>query len=118
MFIQLTYNLLFIIGLNKATEYQCAVAEEKGQDYVDGHGIIKDSKYVLWFLRHWSVKYFGHNLSKPLFTCIPCMASVWGSVWYFATNTIEASNLIGWVAYVFILCGMGAIANRFLYGFH
>lgn len=73
---------------------------------------ITDEGKILHFLRKSAIKYFPTYIHKPLLTCAPCMASVWGTIIYFTLIyenindipeyilvTIAASyvNFIGWL---------------------
>jgi len=84
----LLFNSLLCIGINRASNYLT----------VD-NCIIEDSKGSLWLLRYYSVKLLGDFWSKPVCTCIRCMASVWSfPFWLF----IEFStfNLIIYLLYI------------------
>lgn len=111
-------NVLFIVGLNKATYFEYAHPSEMDQDYVDGNGIISDSKFVLWWFRFKANRIFGHFLSKPLFTCIPCMASVWGTAGYWITHPFEVQSVWGWPVYVCVLAGIGTMVDKYIHGGH
>ncbi len=57
----LVFNSLFIIGLHKITR-EGMLLEKAGT---------------------WAVKILGEFWSKPVTECPPCMASVWGLLFYF-----------------------------------
>jgi hypothetical protein len=82
--------------------------------------------------------YVGEFWSKPLFDCLPCMASVWGLIgWlYFVTDfwskplfdcppcMASVWGLIGWlyfvtdfhlIPYLLILCGLNALTSKMFY---
>jgi len=61
IFLYLAFNCLLIIGLHKITR-EGMLLEKVGT---------------------WSVKYFGSFWSNPITECPPCMASVWGILFYF-----------------------------------
>lgn len=73
---------------------------------------ITDEGKMLYPLRQLAIKYLPSSVHKPLLTCAPCMASVWGTTIYFVfiyqdmndipeyiLVTIAASyvNFVGWL---------------------
>jgi len=106
-------NLLFIIGLNKATYYRSCTDDEKQFPYCNDLGIDKESMQVLWFIRYYSINLFGAFYTKPICTCIQCMASVWGTLGYLAYYGLEDLSMLP--VYVIVLSGLGHIASRFLH---
>lgn len=97
-------NALFIIGLYHAASYRTCTDVEQGQPYCNKYGIDTETQNVLWFIRYYSVKYFGHYLSKPIATCPKCMASVWGTVWYIGSNGF--TELWYLPVHILVLCGI------------
>lgn len=49
------------------------------------NGVIKSDDEVSWMLCHKPVLRFFY---KPLFGCLPCMASIWGTVGYFCLGNL------------------------------
>ena len=73
---------------------------------------ITDKGKILYPLRQLATKYLPNYLHKPLLTCAPCMASVWGTTIYltFVYNGVEDiaelilvvigasyTNFLGWL---------------------
>jgi hypothetical protein len=56
--------------------------------------------------------YWVNYISKPLFHCTPCMASVYGTIsyWCYADNTTYS----GWVIFVFAITGFNWILNKII----
>ena len=107
---------LAIIGLNKATSFDYCHSLEQGQTYCDKRNIDSNSKFVLWFLRYWSDRAFGQFMTKPLFSCIPCMSSVWGSLAWWAYHGLTMEALAGWPVFVLALTGIGTIISKYIHG--
>lgn len=57
--------------------------------------------------------YIHPMLSKVLFDCTPCMASVYGSISYFIV-VYPTHGLMVWPVWVFSLSGFNYILNKFL----
>lgn len=58
---------------------------------------------------------FREKVMKPIFDCPICMASVWGTIWFFAGLEITFDidlPLRFYVPYVFCLCGMNTIIQK------
>jgi len=53
---------------------------------------------------------FSLYISKPLFNCPPCMASVWGSIFYWS---IFGQDVKTWIVCVLI----SSILNKIIYGY-
>lgn len=56
---------------------------------------------------------FPEWISKPLFTCPTCMASIWGSLFWFCSG---GSFSGWWIVAVFMLSGLNKLAEVILYG--
>lgn len=56
----------------------------------------------------WIEKKVGGYWAKPLIGCPPCMASVWGTAFYFAFIKL---GFILWLPYILALCGLTFIVN-------
>jgi hypothetical protein len=91
IFALLALNSLYIYGIYFATSYE---PDQKGEPV---------EKNVLWFLSYYSIRWFGVFLSKPLFICPPCMASVHGIYFFILFSNY---NLIYLPFYCLILCGL------------
>lgn len=101
----LLFNAFAIIGVNRATEYE-SVNEEL-------HGIVPDSKMILWKLRYYSIKTFGEFWSKPICTCCTCMASLHSIPFYLTFILLIGS--INWLffypLYIVSLAGIVTYIN-------
>lgn len=49
-------------------------------------------------------------ITKPLFDCTPCMASVYGSLSYWLYS--PDPSVMGWLVWVFALCGFNYLINK------
>lgn len=105
------FNALIIFGINKGTFYEVCHPEDMGGEYCTDDGVDIDSRMVGYKLRLWAVKHLGPFWSKPLFTCPPCMASVWGTVVYWLVQPICLQSLLIWPMYVVMLSGLVALIN-------
>ena len=104
------FNAMVIFGVNKATFFEYCHPDDDAQ-FCDGHGVDKDSKMVAWMLRYYSLKWLGQFLSKPLFTCPPCMASIWGTLVYWLATPMSLNSLAVWPLYILMLSGLVALIN-------
>lgn len=104
------FNAMVIFGVNKATFFEYCHPDDDAQ-FCDEYGVDKDSKMVGWWLRYYSLKWCGQFLSKPLFTCPPCMASVWGTLVYWLSTPVTMNNLALWPLYILMLSGLVALIN-------
>lgn len=81
----LVLSSFMIIGVNRATSFSYHPDAMAAIDYLpegcDENGVLNDSKMLLWRVRFYSLKYFGEFWSKPVCTCVKCMASLY-SVFY------------------------------------
>jgi hypothetical protein len=65
-------------------------------------------EFVWTFRKEKAEEYQGWYL-KPLFTCVTCMASVWGSIYYFILTSDP--NIFDWA----LTCIACAYVNTLLY---
>ena len=70
---------------------------------------ITDKGKILYPLRQLAVKYLPNIIHKPLLTCAPCMASVWGTVIYFTFLYQTTADIPE-----YILCTIGACYTNFV----
>ncbi len=100
----LFFNSLFIFGWNYATDYDMTTGNE-----------LNHFRNALWFVRYWTfmglISIRQVWLMKPLFTCVICQSSVYGSLgyWLFCPN----ANLIEWPIYVVVLAGLTRLLKSF-----
>jgi hypothetical protein len=105
------FNACVIFGINKASFFEYCHPDDRVHDFCDKYGIDKDTKMVLWWARYWSLRVVGKFWSKPLFTCPPCMASVWGTAVYWIMTPIGVGAAAIWPLYVLMLSGLVALIN-------
>jgi hypothetical protein len=99
----LILNAVGIWGFHIATE-----VDFLDDEYPD-HGIVKDSKMILWWVKYWSVKKLGWFWSKPICTCPACMSSIHSTYFYaFFLYLVNFQTI--WIAfypmYILILAGI------------
>lgn len=101
-FALLLVNSLYCIGFYKACQVELKVDDEPK------HGVIEDTKMILWWVRYYSFLKLGKFWTKPVCDCPPCMASLhsiyvfWPLVIYFyGFHPIE---LVIYPIYVGALC--------------
>ena len=93
-------NALFIIGMNRAFFY----------DNVKGIPVDGD-KMILWKIHYKVRSIVGEYWSKPLFTCVWCMASVWSIPVFFPAmfmvhEKLSLINIYVWLIYIPIVSAM------------
>lgn len=95
---------LFIVGLHKSTEYFL--------DY--NNQPDPNDRMVLWFLRYYAEQWFPSWVSKPLIGCPACMASIWGSSFYWIQywGAWSMSSVMSWVVFVFATSATNRIINN------
>ena len=54
------------------------------------------------------------RISKVLFDCTPCMASLYGTVSFFLVRPYPSPLLLSWAVWVFSLCGFNYILNKII----
>jgi len=45
------------------------------------------------------------HVLKPLISCVYCMSSFWGTIFYFVWSFIEGGGVIGWIPSIFATAG-------------
>src|SRR5688572_2383243 len=58
----------------------------------------------------WLYDRLGAFWSKPVFDCPPCMASVWGTVFFWTSRLYELLPWWTWPLHCLALCGLCTIA--------
>jgi hypothetical protein len=125
MFLMLLANSLLIFGINKATEYteeernvpfgeQISAQDDIALPPCTKKETIITDKMALWFVRHYSIKWFGVFWSKPLMLCPPCMSSVWGTIFFATQMPLTLHSLVIFIFYVPILAGINTLLQRFI----
>lgn len=102
-------NALIIFGFNKATQFDYCHPDDTGDHCKDG--VDMDSRMILWRVRYFCLKYFGHFLSKPLVTCPPCMASFHSIYVYWMVFPMTVSSLLYYPLYILLLSGLVSLIN-------
>ena len=104
---------LFINGLHWATYYELnGIWASK-----DGMKRNPDESNALWFLRYYPEKWFPSFIHRPLISCVQCMASVWGSLFYWGHfHTITIESVIMWVVFVMCVSAMNMVINKLIEG--
>ena len=100
IFALLILNCFVIIGFNRATYF-----EYLDEDHPE-HGIVNNSKMVLWKFRKWCVDKFGYFWSKPLCTCPACMSSVHSIYVYWLLMPFTLHSLYMYPVYILALSGI------------
>jgi hypothetical protein len=110
---------LFCFGFNYATLYTPNFTSELnagGDGFTQLQTIPKDRE-LLWFIRYYGDKYLRKEVTKPIYGCLMCMGSVWGSVFYWSfvfgnESIINSKTIVIWVVVVAATSGL----NRVLRG--
>ena len=103
LLILLFLNSLLIIGFNRATEY-------------DESNYVIESKNILWFVRYYLIKTIGPFYTKPICSCVGCMASLHSIApfWLYATShNIEHAPII-YPFYIMALSGASILINSLI----
>jgi len=71
----------------------------------DERGITEDSKGLLWWVGFYCQTYLGQFWSKPICTCVMCMASLWSILPFWGFDYLYGINdsLIWYVPYMAVL---------------
>lgn len=115
-------NSFVIIGWNKATYFEWDEKQLKAYSvgeryfYANAKNAIIE-KMIFWKLRYWSLKYVGEFLSKPLFTCPTCMASVHSFYIYWPVMLLSPFTLLQialiYPVYILVLAGVASVVNNY-----
>lgn len=55
-------------------------------------------------------------IKKPLFQCLPCMASVWGTIVFIAFYQNDADiSFIKYIVYIYCLSGVNRLVEKYIY---
>lgn len=94
------FNCFAIIAINRATEYESFNDE-----------VIPGSESGFWFIRFYSIKIFGEQLSKTTCTCPKCMATLWAIPGYIYFLHFYADWQMMWIAfYPFYWFGLSTVS--------
>jgi len=97
----------FILGLTYVTQYDIDVPAED-HDF----GKVISNKEIFWFVRYALGRLLGKTFFwKPVLGCAVCMASVWGSLFFWG-DVFASGAVLGWALlpkwFVFCVCVAGA----------
>lgn len=112
------FNALYIVGFYRACEYSYHPEAIAGIDFIpegsDENGIIEESKMILWQVRHFCLNTFGDKWSKPVCTCISCMASLHSILpfCFYAYITDMSHPVIWYIMYVPALSALAYFINN------
>ena len=107
LFLLALFNSFVIIGLHRASEFEychpdeCGDAELCNEDCVE-----RDSRMILWRLRHWAIQSLGKFWAKPFLTCPSCMASVHSTYVYWLFMPVNSGTILFWPLYILFLSGL------------
>lgn len=106
-------NVFVIVGFYKSTEF--TLKDKNASITKDTKVSDIDDKMLLWFVRFYAIKHLG-RLSKPITTCIFCMASLHSLYVYFSFYDFNMSTPIDssmkFIVYVFAVCGGVTFINE------
>lgn len=102
----LSLNCLWCIGFNTVTWCEVDVVQLRNAKI---YSQMVEDKMLLWPIRFYSIKWLGEYWSKPICTCLPCMASI-HSLWFWAFNPLTLSNFGIYILYAFALAGLNKIS--------
>lgn len=109
-------NSLFCTGIYVASQFN-------GSDSFDDdpnlyrQAPLSDDRMILWWIRYYG-SYFPKYFRKPLYECLPCMASIHSVPVYIFYCLIESVPLwyalLAWPVYVVALAGMNKVVQNAL----
>ena len=82
-------SALSIIGLQNSVDL--LLETFTGKDLGVYWDMLEDKKYRDWL--------------KPIIFCSYCMASVWGTIFYFIWSFIYGGGVLGWIPSIFAIAG-------------
>ena len=118
---------LICFGLNYCYHYEARWAEGylPEDNYFGNVEPMRENREILWFVRFYIGNYINYlfpksyiTITKPLFNCVVCMASVYGSAtywinWYFYTNQdFTYLTVLKWLAVVVATAGLNRIIRN------
>lgn len=113
-------NSFLIIGFNRACQYE---VYENDQHFVRDNKVCQinkgkiqeDSKMILWRVKYLSEKYLGKFWSKPVYSCVTCMASLHGVLPFVLTSYLTTGlsyiGIVYWMFYTLVLAGFSTVVN-------
>lgn len=84
------------------------------------YGASKNEDMLLYGFKTWALSTLGVKLSKPLITCVKCMASIWGALPMFIILAVFLPTYIGvlgglslaLISSIVYACVVSAMAHR------
>lgn len=105
-------NSFFCTGIYVATQFTNSDQFDDHPDVFRNQPI--KGKMLLWWIRYYG-SYLPEFFRKPIYLCLPCMASIWSvPFWsifciYIGLNPIESISL--WFLYVGSVCGINTLIS-------
>lgn len=76
-----------------------------------------ESKMINWWIRFYSLKWFGEKWSKPIITCPVCMSSVHSIYIYWSLRPFNTCStfveILLYILYILLVAGIGAVLIQF-----
>lgn len=103
----LVFNALLCLGVYIGSKF--SASDEFDDDPSMFYGTEIRGKMLLWFIRYYG-SYVGQFWSKPIYKCLPCMASLWSLPMYVGYVCLTGSDVFAsvlvWPLYVLTLSGI------------
>ena len=93
-------SALAIIGLQNSVDLLLKTFTDGGIEY---HLDLLSFKAPTWVF----------HVLKPLISCVYCMCSFWGTIFYFTFSFIEGGGIIGWLPSIFAIAGLIHVIHFF-----
>jgi len=115
--ILMAFAALFIQGFNYCIQYDPFTRPEGRFEEIE---IGAHNKEIFWFIKFYGQKLLPKVLWKPFFNCPVCMASVYGSLFYWAdifahASIVNSRTLAIWFVFCVCLAGMNRIITKFIH---
>lgn len=114
------FNSLFIQGLYRSSmfEWKSNFMYKPTKRNMSVANIDVQFNMIFWWVRYYSMKYFGDWWSKPIITCPTCMASIHSTYFYFTFvyfySEINLITALIYIPYVFALAGMNTLITSII----
>lgn len=75
------------------------------------HTLFNDGESILGWFPYLIEKTFLNKLRKPLYDCLVCMSSIWGSLFFYILSVLFCFDISIWntLIAVFVIAGFGII---------
>lgn len=105
-------NAFVIFGWNYATQFTTTGSERYGNFQItDGAIFHKLHYYFVIGIERFIGKKSSRFIAQPLFGCVVCMASVWGTLFY--CLFIPDKSIVSWLVWVVALAGINRLLKNF-----